>query len=115
MMDVEYIWPYRAEALLVPITLLFVPTADVVRVTLFRLYHKKPLFDADKNHIHHKLMRSGMSQHWALLSILAFIIGICVLNAALYPTISVATILVIDIIIYIAFNTGINIVIKRKP
>ena len=113
-MDVSHIWPYRPEALLVPTTLLFVPTADVVRVTLFRLYHKQPLFNADKNHIHHKLMRAGMSQHQALLTIIAYIIGICVLNVALYQTISVTTILLIDILIHIAGNTGINLVIRRK-
>jgi UDP-N-acetylmuramyl pentapeptide phosphotransferase/UDP-N-acetylglucosamine-1-phosphate transferase len=113
-MDVEIIWPYRPEALLVPMTLLFVPSADVVRVTFFRLYHKRPLFDADKNHIHHKLMRAGMSQHQALLFILTYIIGICIFNANLYPAISVTTILLADIIIYLAVNIGINFLIKRK-
>ena len=113
-MDVNYIWPHRPEALLVPLTLLFVPTADVVRVTLYRLFHNKPLFDADKNHIHHKLMRAGANQHWALLSILGLILVICAINAALYFSVSLTAILFIDIIIYIAVNTGINFVIRKK-
>ena len=113
-MDVEYIWPYRPEAILVPMTLLFVPSADVVRVTFFRLYHKRPLFDADKNHIHHKLMRTGLSQHQTLVFILAYITVICLFNATLYPTISLTTILFADITIYIVFNIGINFLIKRK-
>ena len=113
-MNVEAIWPYRPEAILVPITLLFVPTADVVRVTLFRLYHNKPVFDADKNHIHHKLMRAGANQHLALLLILVFILFICFINVTLYNVISLTVILCLDVILYIAVNTGINFLIRKK-
>ena len=51
-------------------SLLIVPVFDVVRVILHRLRIRQPLFNADKNHIHHKLMRLGMTQHQALIFIL---------------------------------------------
>lgn len=51
--------PYRGYALLVSYTLLIVPTFDVIRVALFRLYRGKPIFEADKSHIHHLVMAAG--------------------------------------------------------
>ena len=102
------IWPIRDEAILVPLTLLFVPIADVVRVTLYRLRHHKPLFDADKNHIHHKLMRTGMSQHQALGAILVLAILYMVMNSLLYTVMSSTLIVIIDIVLYCIINIGIN-------
>lgn len=102
--DIEWIWPYRPEALLVPLTLLFVPAADVVRVTLYRMFHGKPLFIADKNHIHHKLMRCGLSQHQTLIFIIGYTLMVCALNAMLYPTLSATFVLLIDIATFIAVD-----------
>lgn len=106
------IWPSRPEALLVPMTLLFVPTADVVRVTFYRLYHHYPLFKADKNHIHHKLMRAGLTQHQTLLTILALVLGYDLMNYGLYAMLPATWILVVDIIIFITINMCINLKIK---
>ena len=102
------IWPTRPEALLVPITLLFVPMADVVRVTFYRLVHHQPLFNADKNHIHHKLMRSGMTQHQALATILGLAIAYIAINIALYPLLNLTWIIIIDILTYGLINVCIN-------
>ena len=102
------IWPYRPEAIIVPITLLFVPTADVVRVTLYRFKHHKPLFDADKNHIHHKLMRTGMNQHQALGIILAMALGYIAINGLLYQVFHATIIVIIDIVLYCIVNMCIN-------
>lgn len=107
-MDNTNIWPTRPEAIIAPLTLLFVPTADVVRVTLYRLRHGRPLFDADKNHIHHKLMRTGLSQHQALAFILLLAIGFIILNSLLYPLLSSTIIVLIDIILFCLINVLIN-------
>lgn len=106
--DNSVIWQTRQEALLVPITLLFVPMADVVRVTIYRFIHHKPLFLADKNHIHHKLMRAGLTQHQTLACILCLSVFFVILNYLLYTVLSSTWILVIDILCYSLFNTGIN-------
>jgi UDP-N-acetylmuramyl pentapeptide phosphotransferase/UDP-N-acetylglucosamine-1-phosphate transferase len=92
----------------VPITLLFVPMADVVRVTLYRLIHHKPLFAADKNHIHHKLMRSGMSQYQALLTILGLAVAYAAINFGLYTLLNFTWIIVVDVLIYSLVNVCIN-------
>ena len=106
--DNTAIWPTRPEALLVPVTLLFVPMADVVRVTLYRLVHHQPLFLADKNHIHHKLMRSGMTQQQALLTILGLAIAYIAINFGLYPLLDLTWIIIIDILTYCTVNVFIN-------
>ena len=107
-MNNNNIWPYRPEAIIVPLTLLFVPTADVVRVTLYRLRHHKPLFDADKNHIHHKLMRTGMNQHQALVCIVLLAAWYVVMNALLFIVTSSTVIVIADITLYCIVNTYIN-------
>lgn len=102
------IWPFREDALLLPITLLFVPIADVGRVTLHRLRHHKPLFDADKNHIHHKLMQAGMAQHQALTFILGMALCYIGLNYLLHPIVSDTLTVFIDVLLYCLINMGIN-------
>jgi UDP-N-acetylmuramyl pentapeptide phosphotransferase/UDP-N-acetylglucosamine-1-phosphate transferase len=106
------IWPERDEALLLPVTLLFVPVADMVRVIIYRISHRKPLFKADKNHIHHKLMRAGLNQHQTLAVILLLTISIYALNYLLYPTFSSTAIVAINTLIYILVNIAINHSIK---
>lgn len=106
--DNTAIWQTRQEALLVPLTLLFVPMADVVRVTIYRFIHHKPLFLADKNHIHHKLMRAGLTQHQTLACILCLSVFFVILNYLLYTVLSSTWILIIDILCYSLFNMGVN-------
>lgn len=113
-MNNTLIWPMRMEAVIVPLTLLFVPVADVVRVTLHRMYHHKPLFDADKNHIHHKLMRAGLSQHKALACILILAVAYYGINYMLYPVINITWILIIDILLYCLVNIIINLKTKTS-
>ena len=107
-MDNQNIWPYRPEAIIVPLSLLFVPTADVVRVTLFRLRHHKPLFDADKNHIHRKLMRTGLNQHQTLVVILLLAVWYIVMNVLLYMVLPITVIVIADILLYCIVNLCIN-------
>ena len=112
MMNNTLIWDYRPEALLVPLTLLFVPIADVARVTLYRLLHRQPLFKADKNHIHHKMMRTGMSQHQTLWAILALAVVYIIMNSMLYMVMSPTYIVLIDIALYCLVHLGINRIMK---
>lgn len=112
-MDNTAIWPTRMEAVIVPMTLLFVPSADVVRVTLHRMYHHKPLFDADKNHIHHKLMQVGLSQHKTLAVIIVLALLYVGINYMLFPLIHPTWLLTIDILLYCAVNMCINLKMKK--
>ena len=109
-----YVMPYQKGATLLSVTLLLVPTFDVFRVIIVRILHRKPLFRADKNHIHHKLMRAGMTQHQALISIVALSIIFILINLSLFNHLLVTWIIAIDIIIYIAFHYTLDVFIRRK-
>ena len=56
-----------AVAILVPIVALGVPIADTFLAMLRRAIHRRPIFSADRAHIHHKLLDLGLSQKQAVL------------------------------------------------
>lgn len=93
-------------------SLLIIPVFDVFRVVIIRLHNRKAIFTADRNHIHHKLMGAGCSQHKALGIIIAlsfvFILG----NMALSHYCCNTVVFVVDILAYIIFNFSIK--IKNK-
>lgn len=112
-MENPNVMPFRRDSLMLPYTLLIVPVFDVVRVILVRLYHRKPLFDADKNHIHHKLMRTGLNQHKALVVILCLALFYTVVNILLAKYCYFTIVIIVDIAVWIVFHTAVNIQIKR--
>lgn len=68
---------------MVPVIILGLPIFDTVRVLVFRILNKKHPFKADKTHLHHLMMRSGIHPNhavkiiWvlsALMSALAFVL-----------------------------------------
>jgi UDP-N-acetylmuramyl pentapeptide phosphotransferase/UDP-N-acetylglucosamine-1-phosphate transferase len=113
VMNNTNIWPTRPEAFIVPFTLVFVPTADVVRVTLHRLRHRQPLFIADKNHIHHKLMRAGLSPHMTMVTLLLLSVAFIVLNYVV-ASMSQTLMVIMDIVLFTLMHIIINIFIYRK-
>ncbi len=100
--------------LLMAYTFLIVPCFDVVRVIIVRLIHHKPIFDADKNHIHHKLLRTGMGQRQALVTILFMAVLFIVINSLLSSCPSLSVIVLVDIVIWIAAQLTINHYINKN-
>lgn len=108
------VMPYRNNSLLITYTLLIVPCFDVVRVIITRLKNHYPIFKADKNHIHHKLMRAGMTQHQALVTILILAVTFVVINTAMRPELRSDLVVLIDIIVYTAFQLVTDVFVRRK-
>lgn len=113
-MDNPNVKPFRWNNMLLAYTLLIVPAFDVVRVVIVRFKHHKPLFDADKNHIHHKLIRAGLSQHGALLAILGLALLYIVLNTLLGGCRDFGLVVVVDIVLYVAFHLVVNTLIRHR-
>lgn len=70
----------------VPLLILGLPLADSVRVALSRLLAGYPIFRPDRRHVHHRLLRLGVSQGTATLvlwGVSALLAGIGVLTAAM--------------------------------
>lgn len=102
-------------SMIVATTLLLVPCFDVARVVISRISHHRGIFTADKNHLHHKLLRTGLNQHRVLVVILLMSLFYFVLNTVLSNVqVSFGAIIVIDIILWIAGNALLNTIISHR-
>ena len=73
---------------------------DVVRVVLHRLRNHQPPFLPDKNHIHHKFIALGMSQHQALCFILSIAWLFIIANTLLASYLSVTVLFLLDVAVF---------------
>lgn len=106
---------YRKGSILFSITLLIIPIFDVCRVIIVRIMHGHGIFHPDKNHIHHKFMRAGLTQHQTLIAILALAIAFIILNTMLFCWVSPTIIILIDIALFVLLNVSVlNPIIKRN-
>lgn len=115
MMTVEQDIYTDVNPLLIPYSLFIVPVFDLVRVAVTRLLDGQPMFQADQRHIHHVLMRCGLTMHQALGVILgmvvAFIVGNLWMDAAEVP---LTVIFFIDIALYLLFFVVAYSIIHRR-
>lgn len=102
-------------ALLLPLTILIIPTFDVVRVIIVRKMHGLSMSQPDKRHIHHKLLAIGLNQHQALGVIVVSQLLFIALNYALYNMeVNCNIIIIIDAAIFIFANWLLNILKKEE-
>ena len=95
-------------------TLIAVPILDSLRVALVRMWHRRSPILPDKNHIHHKLLRAGCTNHQALLIVVALAIFYCILNVVLRQWLSATTVIVADAACYALFHAVLNRTISGK-
>jgi UDP-GlcNAc:undecaprenyl-phosphate GlcNAc-1-phosphate transferase len=67
-----------AVSILVPLVALGLPIADTLLAILRRALRGRPLFSADKEHIHHRLLALGLSQRQAVM----VLYGACIVLGA---------------------------------
>lgn len=87
---------------------LLVPTLDVIRVVFHRLRTGKNPFLPDKNHFHHKLLRTGMRVRMVMVTILFVSLFFIGLNLLLMRMLNVTFLLVMDLIVWCMLHWGIN-------
>lgn len=97
--DVEFIMAY---------SLVLVPMLDAARVFIVRIAHHVSPFKADNRHIHHKLMRLGLTQRQALITILVIAIGYLPLNHLLVNVTDNTITIGADILVYTLLNIMLN-------
>jgi len=118
-MDNPQVKPFHRDSMLLAYTLLIVPVFDVARVIIVRLFHRKPLFSADKNHLHHKLMRAGLGQHGALICALFLALFYIALNMLVYKNCAAYiksvtnVVLVVDVLVWCLFHAALNVRIRQ--
>ena len=113
-MNSTTVMPYRSDGLLLAYTLLIVPCFDVVRVIIVRLRVGQPLFKADKRHIHHKLLRLGLTQKKSLAVILSLQLLFVAVNTLLNGLVDITAIVAIDIAAFAAFHYAVDVATRRK-
>ena len=72
-----------AQAPLIALALLIVPVTDTLRVFILRLYHRQSPFTPDMNHIHHILIKSGMSHIQASSFLILYTMSFVLLSLSL--------------------------------
>lgn len=92
---------------------LIVPLFDVVRVVMHRLREKKKPFLPDKNHFHHKLLRTGLCPRAVMVSILFIALFFITLNWLLAGILGTTGLLITDIVLWTLLQLGINMAIKK--
>lgn len=100
--------------MIVAFSTLIVPLFDVVRVVLHRLRKGRNPFLPDKNHFHHKLLRTGMKVHAVMVTILLVSLFFIALNILLIGHINATWILLTDIILWTLMHIGINWSVKKN-
>lgn len=70
------IYYYLEAAPAIAVGILILPIVDTLNVIIIRLSEKRSLFEADKNHIHHKLLKLGLSHKKATLYIILYFLFI---------------------------------------
>ena len=70
-------------AVAIPVVSLGFPILDVTLAVIRRFLSGKPLFDGDKSHIHHKLVKRGLSQRNAVLTLYVVTAGFGFLSLVL--------------------------------
>lgn len=99
-----------SNVIVIVFSFLLVPMLDVARVMIHRLRNGKSPFIPDKNHIHHKFIALGMSQHQAMLCIMSIILIFVVINICLIRNLSATVLLLLDVAVW----TVMHCLITRK-
>ncbi|MCR4994850.1 MAG: undecaprenyl/decaprenyl-phosphate alpha-N-acetylglucosaminyl 1-phosphate transferase [Bacteroidales bacterium] len=101
--------------ILIPYSLFIVPVFDLVRVAFTRLASGEPMFHADQRHIHHIMMRCGLTMHQALVAILGLAVFFMAANLVLDDMhVPITIIFFLDIAIYLLFFVVAFVLIDRK-
>ena len=90
-----------------------VPLLDVIRVVLHRLRNHRNPFLPDKNHFHHKLLRTGMRVRMVMVTILCVSVFFIVLNVLLAMKVNASYLLLLNLVLWSILHLTINRFITR--
>lgn len=93
---------------------LLIPCCDVVRVYMLRIAQRRSPFLPDKNHIHHRLLRMGMSQRTAMPTIVLISVLLTTFNIWASGYVNITLLLALDIALWLAANLALTVVLRRK-
>ena len=98
---------------IIALSTLVIPMLDVVRVFASRIRDGRNPFLPDKNHIHHKLLRTGMGPKYTMVCILFTSLFIIICNYLVAAYLSQTLIIVADILFFCLIHIVINYFIAK--
>ena len=108
-MDNPNVMDTRPDGILTAYTVLIIPTFDLIRVAIARKMRGADMFEADKTHIHHKILKTGRSSCLTLLTIIGVDLLFIALNFALFHLgMHLSWVVVVDIILFIAWQMNVT-------
>ena len=116
MLGINYRANNRIEdgMFVISFSIIMLPALDTLRVLFSRARDRRSLFSADKNQIHHKLIRTGMNRFQVIETILlltVFFVGIT--TALVFWGANINLIFLLDIFLWIIMHKIINYFINR--
>lgn len=110
-----------AMTLIIPIATLTIPISDTINAIIRRTVRKKRIFEADKEHIHHRLLNIGLSDKLVLLiliiiSVYFSMVGFLMLNISKQGSLLLFILFLISIIILLSWlkKMEIKFYLKKK-
>lgn len=91
-----------------------VPLLDVIRVVLHRLREHKNPFLPDKNHFHHKLLRTGMRVRMVMVCIITISAFFILLNSSLAWRVDITYLFFLNLFCWSILHVGLNGLIRRN-
>jgi UDP-N-acetylmuramyl pentapeptide phosphotransferase/UDP-N-acetylglucosamine-1-phosphate transferase len=100
---------FPREMLLIGLSTMVVPMFDIVRVVMARIRNHRNPFLPDKNHIHHKLLRTGIGSRWVMMIlVLMSMIFVVVTMWCIRLQIDTTWIFFIVLGVWLAFDYSVN-------
>lgn len=106
---------FPREMLMIGLSTMLVPMFDIVRVVMARIRNHRNPFLPDKNHIHHKLLRTGIGPRLTMfVLILVSLTMVLITIWAVWVRIPTTWIFFIDVAFWLAFDYTVNYFIHKN-
>lgn len=105
---------HTCHYLVLGVSPLLVPLLDVAKVVAIRLSHRRNPFLPDNNHIHHRLMRCGLTMRQAMVAIYALSLTYTGINVLLASTASIHMVFAADVALFAACHAAVSVTLRRR-
>ena len=111
--EAEVLFP--REMLVIGLSTMLVPMFDIIRVVMARIRNHRNPFLPDKNHIHHKLLRTGIGPRLTMLTlVLTSLVIVLVTIWSVWMHIPTTWIFFIDLGVWLLFDYSVNYFIYKN-
>ena len=106
---------FPRDILIIGLSTMLLPMFDIVRVVIARMKNHHNPFLPDKNHIHHKLLRTGLSARWVMaVLIMTSLLIVLVTMLGVWLHMGSTWIFLIDLGVWLIFDYTINYFIHKN-